>query len=330
MSEPFTQPLKILTPYKVIQQDNWLGENPVNIQHATTLPEIVSSLPGTDVFISLSFTQEMTEAADSLKLIQCAGAGSEQIDLTAVPSGCQVAIVYGHESAVAEWVIMVMIALNRDLIKANRDVREANWELGIFRHTSPQELSEQTLGIIGLGHIGRQTAIYASALGMNVLTATRTIPNEEETRKLGVTLALGMDGLARILTESDFVLLSIPLLETTTGIIGEKELAMMKPSSCLVNAGRAGLVDEEALFNSLKNKQIKGAALDVWYHEPTTPTDKPMPSDFPFGELDNVLMTPHLASMTTGMLHKRMKLVADNIDRLARGEPLENVVYVGK
>ena len=330
MSEPFTQPLKILTPYKVIQQDNWLGETPVTIQHATTLPEIVSSLPGTDVFVSLSFTQEMTEAADSLKLIQCAGAGSEQIDLTAVPLGCQVAIVYGHESAVSEWVIMAMIALNRELIKADRDMREANWELGIFRQTFPQELSEQTLGIIGLGHIGRKTAAFASALGMNVITATRTIPEIEEIRKLGISLALGMDGLAQILAESDFVLLAIPLSETTTGIIGEKELAMMKPSSCLVNAGRAGLVDEKALYNSLKNKQIKGAALDVWYHEPTAPTDKPMPSDFPYWELDNVLMTPHIASMTTGMFHKRIKLVADNIDRLARGESLENVVYIGK
>ena len=230
MNETLKQPLKILTPYKVIQQDNWLGETQVTIQHAATLPEIVSSLPGTDVFISLSFTQEMTQAADSLKLIQCAGAGSEQIDLTAVPSGCQVAIVYGHESAVSEWVIMAMIALNRDLIKADRDVRDANWELGIFRQTSPQELSEQTLGIIGLGHIGRQTATFASAFGMKIITATRTIPSEEETRKLGISLALGMDGLARILTESDFVLLSIPLLETTAGIIGEKELAMMKPS----------------------------------------------------------------------------------------------------
>jgi len=103
----------------------------------------------------------------------------------------------------------------------------------------------------------------------------------------------------------------------------------MKPTAHLINAGRAGLVDEDSLFNALKEKRIKGAAMDVWYQEPQDINDTPMPANCPFWELDNVIMTPHLAAMTTGMLQRRMLSCAHNIDRFARGEPLHNVVHVG-
>jgi len=287
-------------------------------------------LPGTDVLLSQTFTKDMAKQADSLKLIQSVGAGYEGIDLSAVPPGCQVAIVFDHERAVAEWVVMAMIALNRELLKADLTLRQGNWDLGpAFRTEFSPELTEQTLGIIGLGRIGRQTAIFASLLGMRVITVTRTPPTTEEIKQLGIASAKGMNGLAQVLSESDFVLLSIPLTETTQGIIGEKELALMKPTSHLINAGRAGLVTEETLFNALKEKRIKGAAMDVWYHEPQNINDTPMPADYPFWELDNVIMTPHLAAMTTGMLQRRMVSCARNIDRFARGESLENIVHIG-
>lgn len=328
MSKHSNRPLKLLTPIKIITAENWPGEIPVEIRYASSLTD-ASMLPGTDVLLSQAFTKEMAQKADSLKLIQSVGAGFENIDLNVVPPGCQVAIVYDHERAIAEWIVMAMIALNRELLKADPALRQGNWELSYFRTEFPPELAEQTLGIIGLGRIGRQTAASAHGLGMRVITATRTVPAAEEIHQLDIELALGMNGLNQVLSESDFVLLSLPLTGTSKDLIGASELALMKPTAHLINVGRAGLVEEGALFNALKEKRIKGAALDVWYHEPQNVNDNPMPADYAFWELDNVLMTPHLSSMTTGMIQRRFESCARNIDCFARGTPLQNVVHVG-
>jgi len=201
MERYLSQPLKVLTPIKVISEMRWLGEIPVEIRLAPSLTD-ASMLPGTDVLLSHTFTKGMAKKADSLKLIQSVGAGYEGIDLSTVPQGCQVAIVFDHERAVAEWVIMAMIALNRELLKADLALRCGHWELGpSFRTEFSPELAEQTLGIIGLGRIGRQTASFASLLGMRVITATRTPPTQEETQQLGITFAKGMD--SRTKSDSD-------------------------------------------------------------------------------------------------------------------------------
>ena len=328
MSKPLISPLTILTPIKIITSDNWPGETPVEIRYASSLTDS-TLLPGVDILLSQAFTKEMAQKADSLKLIQSVGAGYENIDLSVVPPGCKVAIVYEHERAIAEWVVMAMIALNRKLLKADRNLRQSNWELSYFRSEYSPELAGQTLGIIGLGRIGRQTAVFARSLGMKIISATRTIPTSEETQQMGLAFVRGIDGLSKVLSESDFVLLSIPLTETTRGLIGTGESTLMKPTAHLINVGRAEIVDEGALYNALKEKHIKGAALDVWYHEPQNADDNPVPADYPFWELDNVLMTPHLSALTTGMLQRRMVSCALNIDRFARGEPLQNVVHIG-
>ena len=105
-----------------------------------------------------------------------------------------------------------------------------------------------------------------------------------------------------------------------------RELALMKPSACLINVARAKVVVEEALFNALQRNQIKAAALDVWYNEPNAPGEATMPASYPFWELDNVIMAPHASSLTTDMLTRRLHVIAQNIDRLARGEALQNVI----
>jgi len=322
-------PLTVLTRLRAVTAANWPGETPVEIRHASDIAECLALLPGTDVLLSQVFTRAMAQVADSLQLIQSSGAGVEHIDLAAVPPGCPVAIVYEHERAVAEWVIMAMIALNREVVKADRTLRQGNWELSYFRPTFAPELAGHTLGIIGLGRIGRQTAAFAKAFGMRVMAVTRTVPPAAEIQQLGLECVLGMGGLGTVLHAVDFVLLSLPLTDATQGLIGASALAQMRPTGSLINVGRAGLVDEAALFAALKAQQIKGAALDVWYHEPQGVDDAPMPANLPFWELENVLMSPHLAGLTTGMLRRRLTFAAHNIDRLARGEPLQNVIHVG-
>jgi phosphoglycerate dehydrogenase-like enzyme len=279
-------------------------------------------LPGVAVFLDQSFTKEMGEAADQLKLIQCTAGGYDGIDFEAVPVGCVVANVYEHEKPIAEWVMMAMIALDREVIKADRTLRTGSWEMRVLY----PELEGRTLGIIGLGHVGRQTATLAKAFGMRVIAITRTLPSEADSRSLGLDFVLRTDGLGRLLQEADFVLLSVGLNDSTRGIIGERELSLMKPTANLISAARAEVVDEQALFAALKDNRIKGAALDGWYREPAGPDDAPIPATQPFWELDNVIMSPHVAGATTGVLRRRINFFAQNIDRFARGEPVLNIV----
>ena len=324
------KPLRILTPRRYIKSENWPGQTPVEILHMADIYDASPFHLGVDVLLAQVFTKEMAHAADSLRLIQATGTGIERIDLSVVPPGCQVATVYEHENAIAEWVIMAMIALNRDTIRAHNDVRDATWKMHVTRGAPPRhELRSQTLGIVGLGHIGRRTAELARAFGMRLVAATRTVPPDEERLRLGLDFTTDMMGLDRVLGDSDFILLSLPQTQETQGLIGVDELAKMKPEAHLINVSRAGLVDEKALFDALKSKQIKGAALDVWFQEPTGPDDFPKPSQYPFWELDNVLMSPHSATITHEMRDRRLEFAAANIDRFARGEPLENVVYTG-
>lgn len=132
-----------------------------------------------------------------------------------------------------------------------------------------------------------------------------------------------------VLAESDFVLLATALSSETEDLIGAAELALMKPESSLINVARARLVDEDALFDALRDRRIRGAAIDVWWGEPLAPDQSPAPSRRAFFELDNVLMSPHISGITAAMVQRRVQAAADNIDRLARGEPLQNIVYQG-
>lgn len=320
--------IRVLTPLEFAVDAPWPGTESVVLKHSP-IENTVDHIGDCDVLWTQFFTAEMAERATKLRLIQSTGAGIELIDLDAVPPGCDVAVVHEHERPMAEWVIMAMIALNRDTLRADATLRSGSWELGYFRPPTIPELSEQTLGIIGFGHIGQQTARFASALGMKVIAATRTPGRVADPAELGVSRVVGLEEMGTVLAESDFVLLATALTSDTTGLIGAKELALMSPQSSLINVARARVVDEDALFAALRNRDIKSAALDVWWGEPLAPDQKPDPSRHPFSDLDNVLMSPHVSAMTVGTWKRRIQAAADNIDRLVRGEPIQNVIHSG-
>ena len=319
-------PIKILTPYRALTQENWPGETPVVFDYADDAAEMAAKMPEADVVISMFFTKEMGAMAGPLKLVQCAGIGLDKIDFDAVPKDCPVANVYEHENPIAEWVLMVMLAMEREMIKADQAVRSGNWDRIFDTALWSMELRQRTLAIIGLGQIGRRTAEIAKVFGMRLIAATRTIPSSDEATHLGFDAVYGMDDLDSVLQQADFVMLSLPLTESTEGLIGARELALMKPNACLINVARAKVVVEEALFNALQRKQIKAAALDVWYNEPDAPGEATMPASCPFWELDNVIMAPHVSGLTTGMLTRRLHVIAQNIDRMTRGGALQNVI----
>ena len=329
MTNKRDRPIKILTPFRQATPDNWLGEVSVEFYYADDEASVTALLPAMDVMLSFVFTPNMGAVANKLKLIQCPGAGTDYIDFASVPEGCIVANVSGHEIPIAEWVLMTMMALDRELIKADSTLRAGSWEMSPWQGAVFSELNGRTLGIIGLGRIGRKTAKLANAFNMHLIGATRTMLTADETKNLGFDAVYSMKNLDTVLAEADFLLLSVPLTDATRGLIDECALSLMKPTAYVINIARAEIIEEEALFNALQSKQIKGAALDVWYQEPTIPGDSPLPATRPFWELDNVIMSPHASSVTTSMQQRRLAFAAQNIDRWARGEPVSNVVSVG-
>ena len=213
---------------------------------------------------------------------------------------------------IAEYCMGVMVMLEKGLHITMRDQVEHRWE---FRFAG--ELQGKTCGIVGLGAIGRELARRARAFGMRVVatrwsaTAGSTDPDAD--------LVLPFAELPQLLRESDYVVLCVPLTAETQGLLGAAELALMKPGAALVNIARAAVVDQDALLSALREERLAGAALDV--HDP-----EPLPPDSPFWDLRNVIVTPHRSGAVYGYLDRAAAFFAANLDRYARGEPLENLV----
>ena len=289
---------------------------------------IVAQLPEVDVLVTLGFTREMGEAARRLKLVQVPGAGLDRIDRSALPPGTWLANAYGHEVGIAEYVIGAMLALTRGFCRLDARLRRGDWESQWAVAAPPPapwpELAGKTLGILGHGRIGQAVARRARAFDMAVW-AIRRDPTRSDAE--GLAFLGGPDALDEVLREADYLAVTLSLTEATRGLLGERELRLMKPTAVLVNVARAEIVDEEALYRALARRAIAAAALDVWYRYPTGagPT---VPARQPFHELPNVLMTPHVSGWTAGMLEARARVIADNIRRVTRDEPPANLIPV--
>lgn len=283
---------------------------------------MTAQLQQADVFVSSEFKAAWVSPAMPLRLIQGVGAGTDSIDLAAVPTGCTICNVYGHGQSVAEYVFMVMAMLNREVMIQDAGLRTGLWGSGIMR----AGLAGRTLLVLGLGHIGAEVVRWGRFLDMRVRGLTRS-PSPARGRELGLTQIGGWDELDHYLPEADFVVVAIPHTVETAGFISSPELVRMKPTAYLVNVARGPVVDEVSLFTALKEKQIAGAAVDVWYRYPAALDECCLPASLPFHELDNIIMTPHNSGYTDRTMAYRFAFIADNIGRLAAGKPLENIVW---
>lgn len=254
---------------------------------------------------------EVMDAAPNLKVVSTYSVGFDHIDIEAATKrGIYVTHTPGVlTDAVAEFTVGLLLAITRRIVEADAVVKNGKWDKpwNPFFLTGP-ELKGKTLGIIGLGRIGRAVAKKVKGFEMRVIYYD-VYRNEKAEKELGVEYV----DLETLLKTSDFISLHVPLLKETYHMIGEKELKLMKPTAFLINTARGAVVDTDALVKALKEGWIAGAALDVFEQEP-------LPPDHPLTKLDNVILAPHIASATIEARQRMAELAANNLVAVLKGE----------
>ncbi len=248
------------------------------------LAKLASDVDGIIVRSSSRITPKILGAAKNLKVIGRAGVGVDNIDVPAATARGVVVMntPFGNTTSAAEHSVAMLLALARNIPRADQKLRGGEWDKKSFTGV---ELSDKTLGVIGLGKIGQKVARAARGLDMRVLAFDPFITSERA-KELGVELAEIDD----VLAGADFLTLHVPLNDKTENLIGVEALKKMKPTARIINVSRGGVVDEEALCAALKEGRIAGAALDVYSQEPIT--------ESPLFDLPNVVATPHLGAST--------------------------------
>jgi len=260
-------------------------------------------------FVDMLVDEELYRAGPNLKLIQLLSAGYDRADIEAARrAGVPIANNGGANAiAVSEHAIMLMLAVSRKLAVQHANVANGRWR----GNDVPKlyELSGKTLGIVGLGTIGKKTARLAQAFGMSVVYYDIARLTEDQEDALGVRFRL----LREVMTEADLLSLHVPLNDSTHHLIGVEELAAMKPEAIFVNTARGPVVEEKALYEALTSGGIAAAGLDVFDQEPPD-------GDNPLLSLENVIVTAHMAGPTQESNQARVRNAFDNVQRVARGE----------
>jgi phosphoglycerate dehydrogenase-like enzyme len=275
-----------------------------------------------DVVVSLRLHRPGGHAPP-FRLLQVPGAGLDGVDLDALDPGTTVANVYEHEGPIAEFVLARMLEWEIRAGQLQAAFTPHDWP-ELYRRRRPHgEIHGRTLGIVGYGRIGRAIATRAAAFGMRV----RAVDDRAASDTAAEVLPTAR--LDDVLATADYLVLACPLTPQTTGLIDRAALARMPAHAVLVSISRAAIVDQDALFDALRQHRIGGAVLDVWYRYPQPDDERPEPADRPFWELDNAWCTPHSCAWTHALPERRYRVIARNIDRLRAGDPLQNLVRVG-
>lgn len=270
----------------------------VTIEHAPTPPASRDAIETATIVVAFGLPDDLLANADSLRWVQALSAGVNTYDVDALDANDIVLTTVSgiHAQPAAEQVLGYMLAFKRGLHTGFRQQQRKVWE----RYTVG-ELTDATLGIVGIGAIGQRVAELASALEMSTLGIKRN----PETGGGSVDELFGPDGLYEVLLRSDFVVLACPLTEKTRGLIGDKELRTMNSEGVLINIARGDLVEEETLVHALQGGWIRGAALDVFSTEPLS-------SGSPLWDLSNVIITPHMAGLSPHYMERSATIIAEN------------------
>lgn len=258
----------------------------------------------------------------ALKLFQIPWTGHDFTAPEKIPAGVPVANTFEHETAIAEYVLLGMLEWQIRLCALDRAFRDTGWGgHGTGQAPSHGEVRGKTLGIVGHGHIGHETAVRARAFGMRCIGIRRSArPCPPELDWLGRP-----DRLDDLLGQSDYVLIACDMNDQTIGMIDAARLAAMKSDGVIINVARGRIIDENALYDALAGRRIGGAILDTWYNYGA---DR-WPCNRPFQDLDNVILSAHRSAVTEEMHGRRWRFVAEQCARIGRGEAPQNVIFHG-
>jgi phosphoglycerate dehydrogenase-like enzyme len=294
----------------------------LNIVNLPDYTRVDQEIVDAEIVIAWSIKPEQITAAKRLRWIHSPAAAVHQLMF---PELIHSEIVLTnarevHGPVVAEHVMALVFALAKKIPASVRLQQKHIWGQQILWDEVPRirEVAGATLGIIGLGSIGRPTVKNAKAMGMKVIAAREHPEKGSE----GADVVIGMAGMAQVhqlFSEADYIVLAAPVTDSTRSIANAERLALMKPDACLINVGRGPLVDEAALATALREKKIGGAALDVFPKEP-------LAADSPLWDVPNLLITPHTAALTAKLWERHYALFSENLRRYLNGDSLLAVV----
>jgi len=274
--------------------------------------EVAKHLPDTDFIMGVKLSAQDIAAAPKLKMAALHGVGYDSVDRKALAArGIPLCMtVPGTCGGVAEHTILFILAVYKHLLEADQALRKGIWLSSSLR-TRCYLFEGKTLGLVGLGRIGREVVKRARGLDPKIIYCDIYRAKPEVEKQLGITYA-PLDDLLRT---SDIVSLHVPLTPQTDKFIDARALALMKPTAIFINTSRGGVVDEPALYHALEERRIMGAGLDVFDVEPAL-------VDNPLFRLDNVVVTPHMATGTRDSMAQKAEAAFENFQRYLRGEPL--------
>ncbi len=299
LAEEFTQ-------LQIVQRDSYEG--------------VEEHLRDAEVIFTISLRPEQFALAQKLRWIHAPTAAVHQLLFPEIVKsgvlGTNSSEVHGP--VVAEHVIALIFALARKIPQAVRFQRHGVWgQDGMWKEgLPPREIAGSTLGLIGVGSIGRRVARMASGLGMRVIAVREHL---EKGKPAGVAVVFAPSELDEVLKQSDYIVIAAHLLAETQGLINAQRLSVMKSSACLINVGRGPQVEDAALVEALRSHRIAGAALDVFDREP-------LPADSPLWQAENLLITPHTAGLTEKLWHRHYEHFSENLRRYLAGQALRCVV----
>lgn len=257
-------------------------------------------------------TEKVISAATHLRVIARAGTGLDNVDIEAANRKGIIVMnaPEGNTISAAEYTISMLLALSRHIPQAYLSLREKRWERKRFMGT---EIYGRILGVVGLGKIGSEVAKRAQGLQMRVMACDPFVPSEKA-EKMGVTLL----ELEKLLPQVDYLTVHTPLTSLTKGMIGEREIGLMKKGARIINCARGGIIEEDALYKALEQGKIAGAALDVF--------EEGKPFDSPLLELDSTVLTPHLGASTKEAQKRVAMIIASQVIDALKGGEIRNAV----
>ena len=312
-------------PFDLWNAPDWFGSRlqrefpQIEVLQLPDYKRVDVEIPGAEIAITWSVRPEQIKAARKLRWIHSPAAAVHQLMFPElVNSGITLTNAReAHGPVVAEHVIAQIFALAKKIPDAVRLQQKREWGQQRMWDELPRvrEIAGATVGLIGLGSIGRSVARSAKALGMRVIAAREHAEKGSEV----ADAVYGPTETDEIFRQADYVVLAAPITESTKGIANAERLSLMKPDACLINVGRGPLVDETALATALREKKIGGAALDVFPKEP-------LPPESPLWDLPNLLITPHTAALTEKLWERHYALFSENLRRYLNNQPLLAVV----